>query len=154
MTTIINKSVTPASLIITRDEIISKIKENWGLITANNISNNPNKGVSVTAIYKEITENEAKLVRIKVALQAINMGLTSLKELPENNVYASIFTLSQLKERKVKLNILKASVKSGENVIFTPAYCTRQIEAIELEITNIESELKEYNDNIKFEMVA
>ena len=102
-------------LIVRRESLINDIKQDWKRINLyNDADKNFKHSFDVKAIYTQIGKKAIELVKIKVALQAINMGLKSMKELSNSNVYTSIFMLSQLKEQKVKLNLIPARTDNAE----------------------------------------
>lgn len=141
---------TPKELIGQREELISNIKKNWDRIKLyNGVEKGFQRPYDIKAVYKSIIEESLKLIKIKVAIQAINMGLKSMSDLPENNVYAQIFLLSQLKEQKVKL---KLTPLKGEDVIFTRKAIEIEVNRIDLQISKIEDELEKFNSNVTFEL--
>jgi hypothetical protein len=141
---------TPKELIGQREELISNIKKNWDRIKLfNGVEKGFERPYDVKAVYKTIIDDSLKLIKIKVAIQAINMGLKSMSELPKENVYSQIFLLSQLKEQKVKLKLVPLK---GEDIIFTRKAIESEVNKIDLEISKIESELESFNSNTVFEL--
>ncbi len=142
--------VTPKELIIKRESLIDEIKQNWKRIQLYNDADKDFKhSFDIKAIYEEIKKQSIALVKIKVGLQAINMGLKSMEELSNENVYVSIFMLSQLKEQKVKLNMIPAK---SENAVITKEVIREENTKLDADIARIELELEKYNTETKFEL--
>jgi replicative superfamily II helicase len=144
--------VTPKSLIEKREILIKEIKKNWERIKLyNSIPKNITRQFDVKVVYDLIKVEALKLVKVKVAIQAINMGLKSMNDLPENNSYESIYILSQLKEQKVKL---KQIPTRGDDVILSKKFIESEIAKLDLEIDKIETELEKYNSSAEFDISA
>lgn len=139
--------VTPKELIAKRENLISDIKKNWDRIK---VFNTTPKGVEshydVKEVYKLIAKDSADLVKTKVAIQAINMGLKNLSELSEDNLYSLIYTLQQLKEQRIKLNLVPTSADSA----ISRAFIQAELKKLDTEIAKIGIELEERNSNINF----
>lgn len=143
-------STTPKELIVRRESLINDIKQDWKRINLyNDADKNFKHSFDVKAIYTQIGKKAIELVKIKVALQAINMGLKSMKELSNSNVYTSIFMLSQLKEQKVKLNLIPART---DNAVITKKQISEENRKLDTAIAKIEMELEKYNSETEFEL--
>lgn len=145
--------VSPSSLILKRESLITDIKREWNRINAFNVVKNGQSPLfDLKSVYKQITKFESELIKVKVAIQCINMGLKTLKDLPDDSVYPTIFLLSQLKERKVKLQKIPTKKEDGESVVFTKKFIDEEIEKIESQIKIIEKEIEEYNNEVSFKL--
>lgn len=143
-------SITPKELIVRRESLINDIKQDWKRINLyNDADKNFKHSFDVKAIYAQIGKKAIELVKIKVALQAINMGLKSMKELSNSNVYTSIFMLSQLKEQKVKLNLIPTRT---DNAVITKKQISEENRKLDAAIAKIEMELEKYNSETEFEL--
>lgn len=145
--------LTPKQLITKRENSIEEIKRLWSIISAHNVFPNGTKQkYNLGDVYKAIKKEEMTLVRTKFAIQAANFGLKSLKGVPENNSFVSIFTLSQIKERIVKLSKIKTKKGDGESVALTSKFIANEIKGLQLEQKKIENQLEEFNNAIQFSL--
>lgn len=144
------KKTTPKELIVLRKQYISDIKKGWDQLRSfNSVEKKFKRPFDLKSVYKKIIEDSLSLVKVKVAIQAANMGFTNTNQLPENSPYPSIFILSQLKEQKVKLNMLPTK---GQNTYFTKNLIKKETDNIDKEIAKIETQLEEFNKNSFFEL--
>ena len=74
------------------------------------------------------------------------MGLKNLSELSEDNLYSLIYTLQQLKEQRIKLNLMPTSADSA----ISRAFIQAELKKLDTEIAKIGIELEERNSNINF----
>ena len=140
----------PAELISKRESLINSIKTNWNRIE---LFNAATKGVTrdfdVIALYEQIKKDSIELVKTKVAIQAINMGLKSLEELPENSLYPAIYMLQQIKEQKVKLLRVKTS---GSDVIITRKKQEQLLKELDIESVKLADTIDKFNKENDFKM--
>lgn len=140
----------PAELISKRESLINSIKTNWNRIELFNVAT---KGVArdfdVIALYEQIKKDSIELVKTKVAIQAINMGLKSLEELPENSLYPAIYMLQQIKEQKVKLLRVKTS---GSDVIITRKKQEQLLKELDIESVKLADTIDKFNNENDFKM--
>lgn len=140
----------PAELISKRESLINSIKTNWNRIE---LFNAGTKGVTrdfdVIALYEQIKKDSIELVKTKVAIQAINMGLKSLEELPENSLYPAIYMLQQIKEQKVKLLRVKTS---GSDVIITRKKQEQLLKELDIESVKLADTIDKFNKENDFKM--
>jgi len=142
--------VTPKELIAKRESLIADIKKNWDRIKLfNSVEKGFVRNFDVKKIYEKIIEDSQSLITIKVAIQAVNMGLTSVNEIKTNNVYVQVYLLSQLKEQLVKLAKLPTK---GDDVILTKQFIQKETKSIETEIAKIEDELEKFNSSKKINL--
>ena len=140
----------PAELISKRESLINSIKTNWNRIE---LFNTATKGVTrdfdIIALYEQIKKDSIELVKTKVAIQAINMGLKSLEELPENSLYPAIYMLQQIKEQKVKLLRVKTS---GSDVIITRKKQEQLLKELDIESVKLADTIDKFNKENDFKM--
>lgn len=140
----------PAELISKRESLINSIKTNWNRIE---LFNAGTKGVTrdfdIIALYEQIKKDSIELVKTKVAIQAINMGLKSLDELPENSLYPAIYMLQQIKEQKVKLLRVKTS---GSDVIITRKKQEQLLKELDIESVKLADTIDKFNKENDFKM--
>ncbi len=140
--------LTPKDLISKRESLISDIKRNWSRIKAFNVVNKgQTRDYDMNAVYKSIISDSIELIKAKVAIQAVNMGLSKMSDLPKDNLYTQIYTLQQLKEQKTKL--LMTPYK-GEDVVFSKQFIQLETKKIDMEISKIEDQLEKRNSEISF----
>lgn len=150
-------SLTPKTvaqtLIEKREQLIENIKQNWTRINQYNVfKNGETSPFDIKAVYGEIKKFEASLITTKIYIQAINMGLTSPKQIPTNCVYPTIFTLQQLKERITKLERIPTKKEDGESVTFTRMFIEKEIETLNQQKDIAQKELDTYNEEVKFQI--
>ena len=140
----------PAELINKRESLISSIKTNWNRIE---LFNAGTKGVTrdfdIIALYEQIKKDSNELVKTKVAIQAINMGLKSLEELPENSLYPAIYMLQQVKEQKVKLLRVKTT---GSDVVITRKKQEQLLKELDIESVKLADTIDKFNKENDFKM--
>ena len=142
----------PTELIKRRNGLCESIKKNWLRIALNNVvPEGKVRNYDVEALYKVIIEESALLIAIKVAIQAVNMGLSKVKDLPENSLYPIIYSLQQLKEQKVKL----LGVPTDKpNAVFSKAKIAELVRELDVEIDSLSKAIEEYNNNTEFDIAA
>ena len=145
MTTV---KTTPKELISKRESLINNIKKNWDRIKMfNAVDKGFDRPYDIKEVYKSIATDSIDLVKTKVAIQAINMGLKSLAEMPKGNMYELIFMLQQLKEQRVKINMTPTK---GASVVITREFIEAENKKLNSEISRIEDELEKRNSQIQF----
>ncbi len=149
-----------SNLISMRDDLIDEIKKEWTSIQNLNIYNKTYKtSFNCEESYKKIKELEQELVKIKLGLQILNLGLNSIKELTKNCIYEIIFKLTQLKDRKLKLSNLLKQIKEYDKKLLKTSviqlsdkFIKSEIESLSTEILTIEEELNNFNKNKTIEL--
>lgn len=153
------------NLIQKRDSLSSNITKYWNIIYVENVVNrNYTRNYDLKQLYSEILEMGQKRAMAKLKTLCINMGIKNLKDLSKDNIQYDIFYLSELKEVKVKLMKLrkehtinpklKAS-KGKKNLskteVLTFNWVSARIKDMDLEITELNRKLEEFNENAEFE---
>jgi len=140
------QEVTAVKLIETRESLISMMKDYWYKIYKFNvIPTGMTPDFDLAKIYKEINSASQELLQTKLAIQAMNMGLKSMKDLPENNLYSQIYLLSQLKEHKVKLEKLPTKKGEKENIVLTEAFVAKELKSVNAELIRVQGEIDAWN---------
>lgn len=140
----------PAELISKRESLINSIKTNWNRIELfNTVTKGVTRDFDIIALYEQIKKDSIELVKTKVAIQAINMGLKSLEELPENSLYPAIYMLQQIKEQKVKLLRVKTS---GSDVIITRKKQEQLLKELDVESVKLADTIDKFNKENDFKM--
>ena len=142
----------PKDFITKRDNLVEEIKNNWKRINLFNVVNkSEERHYDIEKLYEKIVEDSIALVETKISIQAINMGLSSLKDLPQSSLYPTIYTLQQLKEQKTKLLLIPTK---GNNVVFTRNKIKKYVSEIDKEISLLSTIVEEFNNDIDFEDAA
>ena len=139
-------NIKPSDLIRERDSLVKKIKNNWAKMSLANTEKDVK--LSPKSIFKTIEEDSMKLIKVKIAIQAINLGIKSLKDLPENNLYGSIYMMQQQKETRTKLSLLPVNSESE----MTEEDVKKIIAKLDKEIKTLSILIDEYNNFVEFEM--
>lgn len=146
-----NNNFSASELIEEREIAIADIKKYWGIIASENILPKDAKpNFNVKEVYKKVSETELNLIKLKMAIQAINMGLSSMDEMKKDNLYFQIYFLQQLKERKIKLEKLKTNPQAGHNVALTKDFVKDELTKVIKSIKTVEEEIKNHNLAKKF----
>ena len=66
-------NIKPSDLIKERDSLVKKIKNNWAKMSLANTEKDVK--LSPKLIFKAIEEDSMKLIKVKIAIQAINLGI-------------------------------------------------------------------------------
>jgi len=142
---------TAKDLIKTRETLISDIKKNWERIRIENVVlEGRTRNYDVQGLYKAIIRDSAELVEVKIDIQLVNMGFTSKSQMPENCLYPSIYTLQQLKEQKVKLNMIPV----GPTGVLSNTFVHEEIKNLDQQIITIEKYLEDFNNEVNFDSAA
>ena len=148
---VVENSFTAAQLIEKRETAIADIKKYWGIIYAQNeFKKSITREYDIITTYKKVSETELNLIKVKMAIQAINMGLSSMDEMKKYNLYFQIFYLQQLKERKVKLQKLPIKPNASEDVKLNEKFVEKEIAKVDNAIKTTEDEIKKHNLAKKF----
>ena len=143
---VVENSFTAAQLIEKRETAIADIKKYWGIIYAQNVfKKSITRDFDIITTYKKVSETELNLIKVKMAIQAINMGLSSMDEMKKDNLYFQIFYLQQLKERKVKLQKLPIKPNASEDVKLNEKFVEKEIVKVDNAIKTTEDEIKKHN---------
>jgi hypothetical protein len=138
---------TAKTLITERELLIANIKKNWDRIRIENVADSGPRNYDIQGLYKAIISDSKKLVDVKVEIQAANMGFTEMSQVPATCIYPSIYALQQLKEQKIKLNMMPTK---GKNVILSPVFVTNEVQEIDVMILAIEKQLENFNNSVEF----
>lgn len=139
-------NIKPSDLIKERDSLVKRIKNNWAKMSLANTEKDVR--LSPKSIFKAIEEDSMKLIKVKIAIQAINLGIKSLKDLPENNLYGSIYMMQQQKETRTKLSLLPINSESEMSAEDVKKIITK----LDAEIKTLSILIDEYNNFVEFEM--
>lgn len=147
------KTITPDKLVEQRDNLTKEIKDYWFKTISQNIIRKGEKPkFDSKEMYRIVRAKEAQLIKTKMYIQAINMGLKSFSEMKEDNIYQQIFLLSQLKEHLIRLKRVPTRKNSDETVILTEKFIKRQISEVESDINKIQNMIADYNKKTEFKI--
>lgn len=149
--------LTSKYLINKRDELSKEITKYWNIIKAENVVKKEFKrNYNIETLYEKIQMMAEERILIKLYLQCINMGITKLSDLPENNNYITIFTLREKKEilfhlGKIPTLDIKIKRKEGKKnmnhtEVFTSSFIAAQIKQLTIAANELEKKLDEFNN--------
>lgn len=140
----------PEELIKKRELLLKNIKLNWNRINAFNVVE---KGFvrdfDLKEVYKQIIKDSMSLIEVKVAIQAVNMGLSSMDALPKNSLYPTIYMLQQLKEQKIKLMLVNTK---GLSPVFSKNDISSICKELDIEIIKMGDIINKFNKEQEFKM--
>ena len=146
--------ITATELIQKRDLIINNLKQDWGIIEKfNDHDTRQPQQFDLPNVIKDIMVNEEKLVKIKLAIQCINMGLGSIAELQEQANYEAIYQRSILDERRKQVfKVLKRERKKEKFIqtILSDDFFKKLLSDTETDIAAISYNLGKFNKEKKF----
>lgn len=147
-----------------RDKLSKKITGNWHkILTYNLIPKTLDRTYDIKALFEEIKSSANQRVQTKMAIQAINMGIKTMKDFPKDNNYINIYWLSELKEIKTKLEEVqrratiapskkkKAGSKITVSEVFSYVYITNLLKNIDNKIVAFENKRNEFNEKAEFD---
>lgn len=166
-----NKSTKPTiklssnKLIEVRDSLIQEIKKYWYYIRIENVTDaDYTRMYDIKHLYKMILDNEKKLIKVKLLIQCINMGLKSLSELNENASYNTIYELSAKKEHYEQLQqiptlnpfltkkLRKMKVKPTKTEILTQSFIKEKLDELSKDILMLRNKLEKFNEQASIEI--
>lgn len=157
------KSITSKYIIDRRKELSNNITKYWNIIKNENVIQKDGKrNYDLKALLTKIEEMADERILLKLYLQCINMGYKKFSELPENNNYLAIFTLSEKSEQlfhlskirtidqKLKRSKGKKNLNTTEEL--TSSFINMRINKIQLEVNKLEKEIENFNNSATLEI--
>lgn len=156
--------LTSKDIITKRDNLSETITRNWDIIKSENVVF---RGYKRNYDMKLVLDNILTLCkeRIEVKLQslALNLGFEDIDDLPEDNNYATIYAISELKEIHKQLGIVPTidpeiikkygKKKMRKTQILSRAYITTLRNTIQIQINTLTVELENFNSSHSLKMV-
>ena len=163
------KSITSKYIFNRLEEIKKILASNWDTIIKYNVTSKdtPVKFKTNKDLKELIKENVSLMeerILLKLYKECINLGYKKFCELPKDNNFLTIYTLSERTEYLFKLNHIptinkklkrtngKKNLKKTE--IITSDYINKLKEPIELEIISLKEKLEQFNDNNELDIEA
>lgn len=151
------KSITSKYAKDRRDTLSKEITKYWTIIKNENIiSKQTVRNYDLKAVLSKIQEMAEERILMKLYLQCINMGYKNFSELPTENNYYTIFTLSEKQEQlfhlgKIKTIDPKIKRAKGKKALkvteeLTSAYISNMKNKIQLEINKLNKDLEDFNE--------
>lgn len=152
------------NIINIRKNLDTKITKYWKIIKAENVMSikaakaGMGSGLDLKALYNEITQLQAKRIKIKGMLMYLNMGKTTFNydEFKKTNNY-SIFAACEAKEAIAQLKMIptinptekaKKGLKgTGKKETFTSAKITSLLKDLQLVANKHDADLEKFNKN-------
>lgn len=157
------KSITSKYAKNRRDELSKDITKYWTIIKNENIiSKETIRNYDLKVLLTKIQEMEEERILMKLYLQCINMGYKKFSDLPAENNYYTIFSLSEKQEQlfhlgKIKTidpKIKRAKGKKNLNISeeLTSAYISNIKNKLQIEINKLNKDLEDFNDKAELDI--
>lgn len=157
------KSITSKYAKNRRDELSKDITKYWTIIKNENIiSKETIRNYDLKVLLTKIQEMAEERILMKLYLQCINMGYKKFSDLPAENNYYTIFSLSEKQEQlfhlgKIKTidpKIKRAKGKKNLNISeeLTSAYISNLKNKLQLEINKLNKDLEDFNDKAELDI--
>lgn len=152
------KSITSKYIITRRKELSNEITKYWNIIKNENvIPTGAKRNFDLKALILDIQEKAEERILLKIYLQCINMGYKKFSELPKDNNYLDIFTLSEKQEQLFHLSKIKTldpklkRAKGKKNLNkteeLTSAYINSMKAKLQLEINALNKKIEDFNND-------
>ena len=157
------KSITSKYAKNHRDELSKDITKYWTIIKNENIiSKGTIRNYDLKVLLTKIQEMAEERILMKPYLQCINMGYKKFSDLPAENNYYTIFSLSEKQEQlfhlgKIKTidpKIKRAKGKKNLNISeeLTSAYISNIKNKLQIEINKLNKDLEDFNDKAELDI--
>ena len=157
------KSITSKYAKNRRDELSKDITKYWTIIKNENIiSKETIRNYDLKVLLTKIQEMAEERILMKLYLQCINMGYKKFSDLPAENNYYTIFSLSEKQEQlfhlgKIKTidpKIKRAKGKKNLNISeeLTSAYISNIKNMLQIEINKLNKDLEDFNDKAELDI--
>lgn len=157
------KSITAKYAKNRRDELSKDITKYWTIIKNENIiSKETIRNYDLKVLLTKIQEMAEERILMKLYLQCINMGYKKFSDLPAENNYYTIFSLSEKQEQlfhlgKIKTidpKIKRAKGKKNLNISeeLTSAYISNIKNKLQIEINKLNKDLEDFNDKAELDI--
>lgn len=157
------KSITSKYAKNRRDELSKDITKYWTIIKNENIiSKETIRNYDLKVLLTKIQEMAEERILMKLYLQCINMGYKKFSDLPAENNYYTIFSLSEKQEQlfhlgKIKTidpKIKRAKGKKNLNISeeLTSAYIGNIKNKLQIEINKLNKDLEDFNDKAELDI--
>lgn len=157
------KSITSKYAKNRRDELSKDITKYWTIIKNENIiSKETIRNYDLKVLLTKIQEIAEERILMKLYLQCINMGYKKFSDLPAENNYYTIFSLSEKQEQlfhlgKIKTidpKIKRAKGKKNLNISeeLTSAYISNIKNKLQIEINKLNKDLEDFNDKAELDI--
>lgn len=157
------KSITSKYAKTRRDELSKDITKYWTIIKNENIiSKETIRNYDLKVLLTKIQEMAEERILMKLYLQCINMGYKKFSDLPAENNYYTIFSLSEKQEQlfhlgKIKTIDPKIKRAKGKKALkiteeLTSAYITSLKNKLQLDINKLNKDLEDFNDKAELDI--
>lgn len=158
--------IKATNIIDARNKISQNITKYWSIIRkeniiSKNIKSASGSGIDLNILYNNILEMSKNRIKIKLYIQAINMGYKSISELKKNTNYVDIYTLNEKMEILVQLGKIDTihpqhKARMGKNIkikeTFTAGKITNLKRKLEHEINVLLKNIEDFNNNAEIEI--
>ena len=144
-------------------EISNEITFYWNKIKEENvIPKEAKRNYDLKALLQKIETLSEERILLKLYMQCINMGYKKFSDLPAENNYYTIFSLSEKQEQlfhlgKIKTidpKIKRAKGKKNLNISeeLTSAYISNIKNKLQIEINKLNKDLEDFNDKAELDI--
>ena len=157
-------------IIIARKKLDETITKYWHIIKTENVMSNKavkmgiGSGFDLKELYNKITQMSEARIKLKLMLNAINNGTFNFNyEEEKKKHYYTIFAASEEKEKIAHWkDIIKKTIDpkekarkgmkgTGKREIFSSAKITSLINALQLNVNNLDAKIESYNNKTTIE---
>ena len=157
------KSITSKYAKNRRDELSKDITKYWTIIKNENIiSKETIRNYDLKVLLTKIQEMAEERILMKLYLQCINMGYKKFSDLPAENNYYTIFSLSEKQEQlfhlgKIKTIDPKIKRAKGKKALkiteeLTSTYITSLKNKLQLDVNKLNKDLEDFNDKAELDI--
>ena len=159
------------NIIIARKKLDETITNYWHIIRTENVMSTKalkagmGSGLDLKMLYNKITQMAETRIKLKLMLNAINNGITTFNYDEEKKKhYYTIFAACEEKEKMAhwkeiikktidpKLKAKKGVSGTGKREVFSSAKITSLMNAIQLNINNLDAKIEKYNNDTAIEI--
>ena len=157
------KSITSKYAKNRRDTLSKEITKYWNIIKNENIiSKETTRNYDLKTVLTKIQEMAEERLLMKLYLQCINMGYKKFSDLPTENDYYTIFSLSEKQEQlfhlgKIKTIDPKLKRAKGKKALkvteeLTSAYINNLKNKLQIEINKLNKDLEDFNEKAELDI--
>lgn len=152
---VMSTKVYRASEVITEiDKTIKDMKTNWDIIRNWNVCDKgkPSK-YDLKKVYALNITLEKRIIELKTISICINLGYTSINQLPKDSSFPTIYVRSQLLSRIQNLKTIDTKFNNNTEIVtFNKSFIDKEIKTLNQEVIKCSAELTEFNS--KKQLVA
>lgn len=145
------QTIQAINIISEIQKTVSTIKLDWSIIRANIDHDTTSKcDYDLPNVLKDIDSLTMKVIKYKLMQVCINIGFTTVEQMPKNSIYSTIFTLSEKESQARELRTLLARKKRvGKHIeaLLSDETLQKRLKSTEDEINNLKTKLTDFNEH-------